>query len=277
MRRVIAVVLLVVSVVLLSFSIYSLMGMFQEYKQADELHEKLQKIHENAEQPKQTDEPVLSPFPVEPEETESRKTNEQNPTKPKREVDPGLLALHEENQDCRYWITIPNTEIDYPVMFRPTEKDYYLRRDFYGEYSGSGTLYMDEDCDPEWGDNLIFYGHHMNDGSMFAGLENYKSEEFYKEHPEIILQTLQGKETYRVLAAFTTPVYTGNDFAYYNFTVTGNPKEYESFVRECQSRSFYETGETAVYGRRLLTLSTCEYSQVNGRMVVVAVRVHNKA
>ena len=277
MRRVIAVVLLVVSVVLLSFSIYSLMGMFQEYKQADELHDKLQKIHENAEQPKQTDEPVLSPFPVEPEETESPKTNEQNPTKPKREVDPGLLALHEENQDCRYWITIPNTEIDYPVMFRPTEKDYYLRRDFYGEYSGSGTLYMDEDCDPEWGDNLIFYGHHMNDGSMFAGLENYKSEEFYKEHPEIILQTLQGKETYRVLAAFTTPVYTGNDFAYYNFTVTGNPKEYESFVRECQSHSFYETGETAVYGRRLLTLSTCEYSQVNGRMVVVAVRVHNKA
>ena len=277
MRRVIAVVLLVVSVVLLSFSIYSLMGMFQEYKQADELHEKLQKIHENAEQPKQTDEPVLSPFPVEPEETESRKTNEQNPTKPKREVDPGLLALHEENQDCRYWITIPNTEIDYPVMFRPTEKDYYRRRDFYGEYSGSGTLYMDEDCDPEWGDNLIFYGHHMNDGSMFAGLENYKSEEFYKEHPEIILQTLQGKETYRVLAAFTTPVYTGNDFPYYNFTVTGNPKEYESFVKECQSRSLYETGETATYGRRLLTLSTCEYSQVNGRMVVVAVRVHNKA
>ena len=277
MRRVIAVVLLVVSIALLFFSIYSLMGMFREYKQADELHDKLQKIHENAEQPKQTDEPVISPFPVEPEETESPTTNKQTLTRPKREVDPGLLALHEENPDCRYWITIPNTEIDYPVMFRPTEKDYYLRRDFYGEYSGSGTLYMDEDCDPEWGDNLIFYGHHMNDGSMFAGLENYKSEEFYKEHPEIILQTLQGKETYRVFAAFTTPVYTGNDFAYYNFTVTGNSKEYESFVRECQSRSFYETGETAVYGRRLLTLSTCEYSQVNGRMVVVAVRVHNKA
>lgn len=277
MRRVIAVVLLVVSIALLSFSIYSLMGMFREYKQADELHDKLQKIHENAEQPKQTDEPVISPNPVEPEETENPKTNEQNPTQPKHEIDPGLLALHEENPDCRYWITIPNTLIDYPVMFRPTEKDYYLRRDFYGEYSGSGTLYMDEDCDPEWGDNLIFYGHHMNDGSMFAGLENYKSEEFYKEHTEIILQTLQGKETYRVLAAFKTPVYTGNDFAYYNFTVTGNPKEYESFVRECQSRSFYETGETAVYGRRLLTLSTCEYSQVNGRMVVVAVRVHNKA
>ena len=54
------------------------------------------------------------------------------------------------------------------MMFRPQDKDYYLRRDFYGEYSGSGTLYMDEDCDPEWGDNLIIYGHHMNNGTMFA-------------------------------------------------------------------------------------------------------------
>ena len=277
MRRVIAVVLLVVSIALLSFSIDSLMGMFREYKQADELHDKLQKIHENAEQPRQTEKPAISSRPAEPEETAKPETDEPELTKPKREVDSGLLALHEENPDCLYWITIPDTEIDYPVMFRPGDKDYYLRRDFYGEYSGSGTLYMDEDCDPEWGDNLIFYGHHMNNGSMFAGLENYKSEEFYKEHQEIILQTLQGKETYRVLAAFTTPVYTGNDFPYYNFTVTGNPKEYESFVKECQSRSLYETGETAAYGRRLLTLSTCEYSQVNGRMVVVAVRVHNKA
>lgn len=277
MRRVIAVVLFVVSIALLSFSIYSLMGMHREYKQADELHDKLQRIHENAEQPRQTEKPAISSRPAEPEETAKPETDEPELTKPKREVDSGLLALHEENPDCLYWITIPDTEIDYPVMFRPGDKDYYLRRDFYGEYSGSGTLYMDEDCDPEWGDNLIFYGHHMNNGSMFAGLENYKSEEFYKEHPEIILQTLQGKETYRVLAAFTTPVYTGNDFPYYNFTVTGNPKEYESFVKECQTRSLYETGETAAYGRRLLTLSTCEYSQVNGRMVVVAVRVHNKA
>ena len=187
------------------------------------------------------------------------------------------MALHEENPDCIYWLTIPDTVIDYPERVRPQDKDYYLRRDFYGDYSGSGTLYMDEDCDPEWGDNLIIYGHHMNNGTMFAALENYKSREFYEAHPQITLQTLHGEETYRVMAVFTTPVYTGNDFAYYNFTVTGDPTVYENFVRECLSRSLYETGETAVYGRRLLTLSTCEYSQKNGRMVIVAVRVHNKA
>ena len=285
MRRWISGVLFIVSLVLLSISIYLLMGMFREYKQADELNGKLQQIHEAAAQteetvaaptPWPTSRPFVTPAPEETPAVESEEdTTEQ--TAPTREVDAGLLTLHEENSDCIYWLTIPDTVIDYQVMFRPQDKDYYLRRDFYGDYSGSGTLYMDEDCDPEWGDNLIIYGHHMNNGTMFAALENYKSREFYEAHPQITLQTLHGEETYRVMAVFTTPVYTGNDFAYYNFTVTGDPLVYENFVRECLSRSLYETGETAVYGRRLLTLSTCEYSQKNGRMVIVAVRVHNKA
>ena len=285
MRRWISGVLFIVSLVLLSISIYFLMGMFREYKQADELNGKLQQIHEASARPEEeaaaatpwpTSKPFVTPAPEETPAAEAEDDDTEQPVHA-REVDAGLLALHEENPDCIYWLTIPDTVIDYPVMFRPQDKDYYLRRDFYGDYSGSGTLYMDEDCDPEWGDNLIIYGHHMNNGTMFAALENYKSREFYEAHPQITLQTLHGEETYRVMAVFTTPVYTGNDFAYYNFTVTGDPTVYENFVRECLSRSLYETGETAVYGLRLLTLSTCEYSQKNGRMVIVAVRVHNKA
>ena len=280
MRRWISIVLFILAAALLSVSIYSLMGMYREYKQADDLHDRLQQIHETAEQPKESEEPAdpkaTSQPVVAPEAEETPPVEAEQPAQ-ERVIDAGLLALHEENPDCIYWLTIPDTEIDYPVMFHPQDKDYYLQRDFYGDYSGSGTLYMDEDCDPEWGDNLLIYGHHMNNGTMFAALENYKSREFYDAHPEIILQTLNGEETYRVMAAFTTPVYTGHDFAYYNFTVTGDPAEYEAFVKECLSRSFYETGETAVYGRRLLTLSTCEYSQKNGRMVVVAIRVHNRA
>ena len=280
MRRWLSIVLLLVSVVLLFISIYSLVGIYSEYRQADEMNGKLQKIHDTAVQTEATArsaEPKVTSKPFETPAPEETPATEPEQAAPDREVDAGLLALHEENQDCIYWLSIPDTVIDYPVMYHPQEKDYYLRRDFYGDYSGSGTLYMDEDCDPEWGDNLIIYGHHMNNGTMFAALENYKSEDFYKEHPQITLQTLHGEETYRVMAAFTTPVYTGNDFAYYNFTVTGDPTVYEAFVKECLSRSLYETGETAVYGRRLLTLFTCEYSQKNGRMVVVAVRVHNKA
>ena len=36
----------------------------------------------------------------------------------------------------------------------------------------------------------------------------------------------------------------------------------------------YDTGVTAEYGDKLITLSTCEYSAQNGRLVVVAKRVN---
>ncbi|MBQ7370316.1 MAG: class B sortase [Blautia sp.] len=259
MRRWLTGVLLVFSIVLLTISIYFLMGMFRDYRAEDEMHDRLKEIHDMADVPEED-----KNKPSAPEDTASEE--------PEIVIDEGLLALHAENPDCIYWITIPDTPIDYPVMYHPQEKDYYLHRDFYGDYQASGTLYLEEDCDPDIGDNLIIYGHHMNSGRMFAALDKYKSRDFYEAHPLVTLQTLHGEETYRIMAAFATLVYTRHDFAYYGFTVTGDPTEYEAYVEACLSRSFYDTGVTAVYGQRLLTLSTCEYSQKNGRMVVVAVR-----
>lgn len=185
-----------------------------------------------------------------------------------------LAALNAKNPDCIYWLKIPDTKIDYPVMYHPQEEEYYLYRDFDKEYSPAGSLYLAENCDPVHGDNLIIYGHHMRSGAMFAQLEDYKNEDFYKKHKKIELETLQGHEDYEIIAAFTTPVYTDHDFEYYKFTATEDPTEFDSYVRQCKEKSIYETGKTAQYGQRLLTLSTCEYSQKNGRMVIVAVQTY---
>ena len=187
-------------------------------------------------------------------------------------IDQGLLKLNKKNPDCIYWLKIPKTKIDYPVMYRPQDKDYYLTRNYKKKYAPSGALYISEKCDPEHGDNLIIYGHHMSNGTMFAHLEDYKDEKFYRKHKRIVLETLHGREEYQIMAAFTTPVYTGHDFEYYEFTTTEDPGEYAEFVSQVKERSIYDTGISAVYGQRLLTLSTCEYSQKNGRMVIVAVR-----
>ena len=186
----------------------------------------------------------------------------------------GLTALHQKNRDCIAWITIEDTAIDYPVMYRPQSKDYYIYRDFYGERSSSGSLYISEICDPDTCDNLIIYGHHMSSGTMFAALDKYKKQSFYEAHPTIRLERLSGVETYEIVFAFTTPVYTaGNDFKYYAFARAANEAEFNAYIANCQARALYDTGKTASYGDKLLTLSTCEYSQKNGRMVVVARRM----
>ena len=262
MRKWFGGVLLIISALLIAFSASFLMGMYGDYKKERVIHEKLKEIHEQEKDPPGEDgSPDISEDTAETEE--------------EIVIDEGLLALHEENPDCIYWLRIPDTRIDYPVLYHPGEKDYYLKRDFYGEFAYAGSIYLSEYCDPEEGDNLILYGHHMNNGSMFADLDRYKDPDFGRTHDRIELQTLHGAEYYRVMAVFAVPVYTGNDFLFYAFTKAESKEEYDSFVQSCRERSLYEMDTTAVSGQRLLTLSTCEYSHTNGRMVVVAVREEN--
>ena len=262
MRKWLQGILLIVSVVLLSISIYSLMGMFGDYRKEHQMHEHLKRLHELERNP---------PGNGNDKDGDGGSSEDTAETEETIVIDEGLLALHEENPDCIYWIRIPDTQIDYPVMYHPQEKDYYLKKDFYGDYAYAGTIYLSDYCDPEESDNLILYGHHMRNGSMFADLDKYKDRDFGKEHDRIELQTLHGAEYYRVIAAFAVPVYTGKDFVFYGFTEAENKTEYDNFIKECRERSLYEMPKTAEFKQRLLTLSTCEYSHKNGRMVVVAV------
>lgn len=185
----------------------------------------------------------------------------------------GLLALHQKNPDCVAWISIEGTAIDYPVMYHPAQKNYYLHRNFNGKRTFAGALFIAENCDPDDSDNVIIYGHNMTSGSMFAALNKYKKQSFFEDHSRIVYETLHGLETYEVMFAFTTRVYTGHDFQYYAFSKANSAEEYDAYISACRERALYDTGVTARYGDKLLTLSTCEYSHKNGRMVVVAKKI----
>ncbi len=68
-------------------------------------------------------------------------------------------------------------------------------------------------------------------------------------------------------------VYTGNDFPYYMFTKAEDAAEYQEYIKAVKERALYDTGISAIFGDKLLTLSTCEYSQKNGRVVVMAKKI----
>ena len=63
------------------------------------------------------------------------------------------------------------------------------------------------------------------------------------------------------------------DFNYYWFTKAENQNQFNEYVRQCRSMSIFETGVQANYGDKLVTLVTCEYSQNNGRMIIVAKKI----
>lgn len=182
--------------------------------------------------------------------------------------------LYAQNPDMAGWLSIEGTGIDYPVMHTPGRADYYLKRNFNGEYSSWGCIYAREECDLETpSDNITLYGHHMKDGSMFAGLSAYTDREFWEEHRYIRFDTLTEHHTYAIFAVFTTTASEGQGFAYHDFINAADEPEFDTFIAKCLSLSLYGTDIVPEYGDKIICLSTCEYTQTNGRLVVAAVRI----
>lgn len=187
---------------------------------------------------------------------------------------PEYKLIYGMNTDTVGWITVPDTKINYPVMQTPNNKDYYLKRNFNKLWSDWGAIYAREVCDVNRpSDNVTLYGHHMKDGSMFAGLDKFKQEYFWKTHQTFTFDTLYEHHTYQIWAVFKTSAILNEGFPYHQFSEAANKEEFDQYVATIKSMQFYETGITPQYGDKLLCLSTCEYTLNDGRFVVMAMRI----
>lgn len=178
-----------------------------------------------------------------------------------------------DNEDMAGWLSIPGTNIDYPIMWTPEDENYYLRRGFDKKSSTAGCLILDTDsCLNPLTTNLIIHGHNMKAGTMFGHLADYKKEDFYKEHKDIILYTPECQRNYEVIAVFYSQVYKKTDevFKFYKFFQADTEEEFLDFYDNIKKLSLYDTGVTAEFGDHFITLSTCSYHVENGRFVVVA-------
>ena len=154
--------------------------------------------------------------------------------------------------------------------------EYYLDHNYDQEYDKNGSIFMDKDCDAAHpNDNMIIYGHHMKSGKMFGNLNMYAKESFYKEHPSISFDTIYEEGTYDIMYVFRSKIYSEEEivFKYYKFIDATSENEFDSNMEEMAALSLYDTGIKAKYGDRLITLSTCDYEEANGRFVVVAKKV----
>lgn len=183
-------------------------------------------------------------------------------------TDNGIDELVAQNPDCVAWVRIENTKIDYPIMQTKEKPEYYLRRNFNKEYSYIGTPFLDAACDMETSPNLIVYGHNMRDGTMFADLLKYRQKDYGVNNPIIKLITPSGCRRYVVIAVAKVRA----DDAWYSYTDTVDETIFGEFKKHIESKSLYTINGTMEYGDSFLTLSTCEYSQTNGRLIVIAKR-----
>ncbi len=256
MKKTICIILIVAFVALFGTSAYLIYDHYRQEEQQAELYDGLAGIVDSAAETEEPAEPILY-------------TEEKT-------VLPELAELYQQNRDLAGWIRIEDTNINYPVMHTPDNPDFYLKHSFDKEYSDYGCPYVQENCDVQLpSDNVIIYGHHMKNGSMFADLEKFKSQDFWQEHKTISFSTVTDIYEYEIVSVFKTFVYSDSpdSFKYYHFVNAETPEDFFAFVDRCKELSLYETGVSAEYGDKLITLSTCEYSRTNGRLVVVAKRI----
>ena len=254
MKKTICIILIAAFVALLGTSTYFIIDHFQEEKEQAQMYGSLAQI-------------------VEKPETE--------PTEPIQYSEdaailPELTELYRQNSDLVGWVRVEDTNINYPVMQTVDNPNFYLKHGFDKGYTDYGCPYVQEDCDVQaHSDNIVIYGHNIKNGSMFANLEKFKSEDFWKNHKTVTFNTLTEKCEYEIVAVFKTVVYTDSpdSFKFYRFTNAQSPEEFTAFIEKCKELSLYDTGVSAEYGDKLITLSTCEYSHTNGRLVVVAKKI----
>ena len=209
--------------------------------------------------------------PAVPDEEATEPTEEELALQEAELAQQKYSALFEQNQDFIGWISIDGTNVNYPVMQTPNNPDYYLKHSFEKSYSDYGVPYIDEACALGISNNIVVYGHHMRNGSMFADICKYTDKSFYEEHKTIKFDTLSSLGEYEVVAVFKFD--TNNESFKFNEYTAMDEAEFDEFMENVHSRQLYDTGVDAEYGDELLTLSTCEYTYKNGRFVVVAKKV----
>lgn len=174
--------------------------------------------------------------------------------------------LWQKNEETVAFIKIPGTDIDYPVV-QADNNEKYLKINFEGEESAAGAIYLDCDCDRSLeNQQVIFYGHHMRDGSMFAKIDDFKDESFFRKHREIILFLPEKTVRLKTIAAVVCSAEGER-----RKTRFDSGEELEGYMEDMTVNCpFRELPEGKI--DRLYSFVTCSYEFENARTILYAAR-----
>lgn len=178
-----------------------------------------------------------------------------------------FAPLLETNPDTIGWIRVPDTKIDYPIVQSP-DNQYYLHKDFEGNDSVYGTIYLDADSKSDFsGWNNPIYGHHMKDGSMFKDVVKFKDRDFFENHRYFEIYTPE-----RTIHLKTLGCYYSDSNGIVRKTSFKSQASFDKWVRERLAPcSFAEVPEQPFDS--MFVLVTCSYEQKDARTLLFAAEV----
>lgn len=247
-------ILLIISIALLSFAGVSQWNRYQ----ADENYQALVELQNNSELERGELEGPPVTAAINQAGGQYNFQYRDNPTKEWFNINPDFMG----------WISIENTNINYPYV-RSMDNEDYLDRDFYRQKSASGTIFMDYRNLGNFNDShTILYGHNMKSKTMFHQLNNYQEKTFFEENQVIEISGLYESRTFQVFSVYEV---SANNYAFQlNFQ---DQEEYHRYLESVASLSLHPGSRALDPDHKLLTLATCSYGVDNGRFVVHALEI----
>ena len=192
-----------------------------------------------------------------------------------KKILPELKAIYEMNNDLIGWLVIEDTQIDYPVVQRQRDNEFYLHHDFFGEDNDNGQIILDSKCDPYTPSyNLVISGHHMRNGSMFGSMDAFKQQSYWETHKLVTFDTLMRRGTYVIFAAFYSADYDEYEEGFRYNADLQYKIDVDMWLDEVYENSIYDTDIEAEFGDEFITLTTCDHTRRDdGRFVLICRRV----
>lgn len=185
--------------------------------------------------------------------------------------------LQAVNPDVYAWITVPGTDIDYPILQHASDNTYYLMHNIDGSYGYPGCIYTENMNSKDFTDNnTVIYGHNMKNGSMFAQLHKFEDPDFFKENREVLIYLPDEVLHYTIFAAH---IYDDRHLLYsFDFT---DPEVYQKYLDSIFSTrdmsANIDKDITVTTDDQIITLVTCIGSQPTNRLLVQAVLTDREA
>ena len=188
-------------------------------------------------------------------------------------INPEVELLASAYEDFVGFLAVEGTSISYPVMrdrYNSEGNYYYLTHNYKGEDDRSGCPFIPRSSDLS--DDLVtVFAHNNSNGTMFADLSKFDDETFFNEYGRITLDTVNGRMEYEVTSVLDVSV-DGGEFTYFGWSNFINDDSERDFIDQVFSLAKISREETIEPGNQYLLLVTCEYSHINGRRIVVALR-----
>lgn len=177
-----------------------------------------------------------------------------------------FASLRNMNSDLVGWIYGPGTKINYPVV-QGEDNSFYLTHMFDGKENKCGSIFMDSLNNTDFSNtNSILHGHHMKNGSMFASLIQYESQEYYDGHPVLWLVTQEKSYLVEIFTGFVADA--DSDVWQIEFATK---EEYKNWLGRMKEASVFACNVVPGAEDQILTLATCSYRYDDARFIVMGI------